>query len=134
MVEGDYLQLVKSRPVGQWRETLAVLATYSAPEAWASLCDALAGRLAGAGLHHAASLCYICAGNVDQAVAYWVRAGGAGGGAVDALQVRRRCGGSRWRWRWPCSLATARYGGGGRDLLLSVRMWRRRVPNADGAV
>lgn len=33
---------------------------------WASLCDALASRLAQTGMAHAASLCYICAGNVDQ--------------------------------------------------------------------
>lgn len=29
MVDGDYMSLVKTRPVGQWRETLAVLATYT---------------------------------------------------------------------------------------------------------
>jgi hypothetical protein len=29
MVEGDYATLVKTRPVGQWKETLAVLATYT---------------------------------------------------------------------------------------------------------
>lgn len=66
MVDGDYMSLVKTRPVGQWRETLAVLATYTGADQWASLCDALASRLAQTGMHHAASLCYICAGNVDQ--------------------------------------------------------------------
>jgi len=29
MVDSDYMSLVKTRPVGQWRETLAVLATYT---------------------------------------------------------------------------------------------------------
>jgi hypothetical protein len=146
MVEGDYATLVKTRPVGQWKETLAVLATYTgeaaargrgraggrvphvgepwaaqhaappphcacfrcslAPHApaarpllhplpgadqWASLCDALAARLAQTGMHHAASLCYVCAGNVDQAVLYWskaVKASGAKGAVpVDTLQV-----------------------------------------------
>lgn len=66
MVDGDYMSLVKTRPVGQWRETLAVLATYTGADQWASLCDALASRLAQTGMAHAASLCYICAGNVDQ--------------------------------------------------------------------
>lgn len=46
----------------------------------------LAGRLSGAGLHHAASLCYICAGNVDAAVAYWSRETGSGATA-EALQA-----------------------------------------------
>jgi protein transport protein SEC31 len=66
MVDGDYMSLVKTRPVAQWRETLAVLATYTGPDQWASLCDALASRLGQTGMAHAASLCYICAGNVDQ--------------------------------------------------------------------
>ncbi|KAI8473947.1 MAG: hypothetical protein J3K34DRAFT_161809 [Monoraphidium minutum] len=91
MVEGDYATLVKTRPVGQWKETLAVLATYTGADQWASLCDMLAARLAQTGMHHAASLCYVCAGNVDQAVLYWskaVKAAGAKGAApVDALQA-----------------------------------------------
>jgi protein transport protein SEC31 len=62
MVDGDYMSLVKTRPVAQWRETLAVLATYTHAEQWAQLCDALAARLAQTGMHHAATLCYICAG------------------------------------------------------------------------
>ncbi|GFH08887.1 WD_REPEATS_REGION domain-containing protein, partial [Haematococcus lacustris] len=98
-VEGDFEALVRSRPVGQWRETLALLATYtqqdSSPqppppvavavpqEDWTRLCDLLASRLSLAGQHHAASLCYICAGNVEAVVAYWARslAGAAGGAA-----------------------------------------------------
>ncbi|KAF8071322.1 SEC31B [Scenedesmus sp. PABB004] len=85
MVDGDYMSLVKTRPVGQWRETLAVLATYTGADQWAGLCDALASRLGQTGMLHAASLCYICAGNVDQAVSYWSRAV-RGGGGVEALQ------------------------------------------------
>eukprot|EP00775_Hariotina_reticulata_P008692 gene8692-8873_t len=87
MVDGDYMSLVKTRPVGQWRETLAVLATYTGADQWASLCDALASRLAQTGMQHAASLCYICAGNVDQAVSYWSKAVRASGGSVEALQA-----------------------------------------------
>lgn len=30
-MEGDWTVLVKSRPVAQWRETLALLATYTGP-------------------------------------------------------------------------------------------------------
>ncbi|GFH27783.1 WD_REPEATS_REGION domain-containing protein, partial [Haematococcus lacustris] len=72
-VEGDFEALVRSRPVGQWRETLALLATYTQQEDWTRLCDLLASRLSLAGQHHAASLCYICAGNVEAVVAYWAR-------------------------------------------------------------
>lgn len=47
MVESDYSTLVKSRPISAWRETLAVLATYTNSEQWMQLCDALAARLVG---------------------------------------------------------------------------------------
>eukprot|EP00955_Chlamydomonas_euryale_P108309 365838-Chlamydomonas_euryale.AAC.5 len=42
-MEGDWVSLVRSRPVGVWRETLALLATYADPGDWATLCEALAG-------------------------------------------------------------------------------------------
>ncbi|KAF6262154.1 hypothetical protein COO60DRAFT_1470516 [Scenedesmus sp. NREL 46B-D3] len=87
MVDGDYMSLVKTRPVAQWRETLAVLATYTGADQWAGLCDALAARLGQTGMAHAASLCYICAGNVDQAVAYWSKGLRASGGSVESLQA-----------------------------------------------
>ncbi|KAG1669386.1 hypothetical protein FOA52_004037 [Chlamydomonas sp. UWO 241] len=90
-IDSDFGTLVRTRPVSAWRETMALLATYTAQEEWALLCDELANRLSTAGMHHAASLCYVCAGNVDGAVGYWSRAvaGATSGGsaaAVAALQ------------------------------------------------
>lgn len=73
MVDGDYMSLVKTRPVAQWRETLAVLATYTTADQWSALCDALAARLAQTGMHHAATLCYICAGGCG--LGLWVAMG-----------------------------------------------------------
>ena len=60
--------------------------TLTSQEHWTVLCDILATRLNTAGMHHAASLCYVCSGNVDAAVAYWARTAG-GSAKVDALQV-----------------------------------------------
>lgn len=40
---------------------------------WTSLCDALASHLLSSGFTLAATLCYICAGNVDQTVDIWSR-------------------------------------------------------------
>jgi protein transport protein SEC31 len=62
---------VKSRPLDGWRETLAMLCAYSKTEEFAGLCDALARRLAGVGLTHAATMSWICAGNVEKAVRHW---------------------------------------------------------------
>ena len=65
--------LVKSRPPNAWKETLAILTSYSSGEEWASLCDALARRLAAAGNSHAATLAWICAGDVDSTIRVWVK-------------------------------------------------------------
>ena len=78
---------MKSRPLDRWRETLALLAAYAAAEEWPGLCEALARRLAAAGLPHAATLTYICAGDVEATICQWTAQLGAQGIAVDALQV-----------------------------------------------
>ena len=36
--------LIKSRPLDEWRETMAILCSFSTGEEWAGLCDALARR------------------------------------------------------------------------------------------
>tara|TARA_Y100001954_G_scaffold207869_1_gene231743 strand:+ start:555 stop:4292 length:3738 start_codon:yes stop_codon:yes gene_type:complete len=64
--------LVKARPVSAWRETLAMLCTYAPSEEWGPLAEVLAESLASSGDHNAAMLCYICAGNVDASIKYWL--------------------------------------------------------------
>eukprot|EP00798_Chlamydomonas_sp_ICE-L_P021383 gene21383-28331_t len=93
-MDQDFEALVRTRPVGQWRETLALLATYTGTDGWASLCDMLATRLGQAGMHHAASLCYICAGTIDPVVTLWTKGlasarakkGASESGSLHALQ------------------------------------------------
>uniref|UniRef100_A0A0D6QV06 Sec16 Sec23-binding domain-containing protein n=1 Tax=Araucaria cunninghamii TaxID=56994 RepID=A0A0D6QV06_ARACU len=71
MVHNDLIGLVNSRPLKSWKETLALLCTYSQREEWTLLCDTLASRLAAAGNRLAATLCYICAGNIEKTVEIW---------------------------------------------------------------
>lgn len=40
-------------------------------EEWTLLCDTLASRLVAVGNTLAATLCYICAGNIDKTVEIW---------------------------------------------------------------
>lgn len=57
---------------------------------WTALCDALAKRLMTGGNTLAATLCYICAGNIDGTVEIWSRnlkAEQEGKTYVDLLQV-----------------------------------------------
>lgn len=65
--------LVASSDPAKWKETLAVLSTYGKSEEFPGLCAALGERLESetAGDFANASLCYMCALNLGQAVKYW---------------------------------------------------------------
>lgn len=59
-------------------------------EEWSMLCDTLASKLMAAGNTLAATLCYICAGNIDRTVEIWSRSLTTecdGKSYVDLLQV-----------------------------------------------
>ncbi|KAK9683033.1 hypothetical protein RND81_10G113900 [Saponaria officinalis] len=89
MVNHDLMSLVKSRPLKSWKETLALLCSFAQGEEWTVLCDTLASKLLAAGNTLAATLCYICAGNIDQTVEIWSRGLSAepeGKSYVDRLQ------------------------------------------------
>ncbi|CAI0560283.1 unnamed protein product [Linum tenue] len=73
MVNNDLLSLVNTRPLKYWKETLALLCTFAQNEEWSMLCDVLASKLMSAGNTLAATLCYICAGNIDKTVEIWSR-------------------------------------------------------------
>ena len=68
MVSNDLLSLVNTRPLKFWKETLAILCSFAQRDEWTMLCDTLASKLMGASNTEAATLCYICAGNIDKTV------------------------------------------------------------------
>ena len=65
---------IASRHPSAWRETLAALLTGAPYDQFTPLLGVLAGKLAAAGMAHAATLVYVCAGDVDAAVRQWTRA------------------------------------------------------------
>ncbi|KAJ8900152.1 hypothetical protein K2173_024792 [Erythroxylum novogranatense] len=73
MVNNDLISLVNTRPLKYWKETLALLCTFAQNEDWSLLCNSLASKLMAAGNTLAATLCYICAGNIDKTVEIWSR-------------------------------------------------------------
>ncbi|KAA3469494.1 protein transport protein SEC31-like protein B-like isoform X1 [Gossypium australe] len=73
MVNNDLMSLVNTRPLKFWKETLALLCTFAQREEWTVLCDTLASKLMAYGNTLAATLCYICAGNIDKTVEIWSR-------------------------------------------------------------
>ncbi|KAK4414507.1 protein transport protein SEC31B [Sesamum alatum] len=71
MVNNDLMSLANTRPLKSWKETLALFCTFAQTDEWTVLCDTLAARLIAAGDTTAATLCYICAGNIDKTVEIW---------------------------------------------------------------
>ncbi|XP_010269720.1 PREDICTED: protein transport protein SEC31 homolog B-like [Nelumbo nucifera] len=89
MVNNDLMTLVNTRPLSSWKETLALLCSFAQQEEWTLLCDTLASRLMVVGNTLAATLCYICAGNIDKTVEIWsqsLKAEHEGKPRVDLLQ------------------------------------------------
>ncbi|KAH7676991.1 Ancestral coatomer element 1 Sec16/Sec31 domain-containing protein [Dioscorea alata] len=88
MVSNDLMGLVNTRPLNSWKETLALVCTFAQDE-WAVLCDTLGSRLMTVGNTLAATLCYICAGNIDKTVEIWscnLKSDHEGRSYVDLLQ------------------------------------------------
>ncbi|XP_023523553.1 protein transport protein SEC31 homolog B-like [Cucurbita pepo subsp. pepo] len=73
MVNNDLLSLVNTRPLKFWKETLALLCSFAQKDEWTMLCDTLASKLMVAGYTLPATLCFICAGNIDKTVEIWSR-------------------------------------------------------------
>lgn len=73
IIKNELYALVEQAELVDWRQTLAILSTYAKSEEFPSLCDQLAARLEASGDYHSATLCYMCAINVEKTVAAWVR-------------------------------------------------------------
>lgn len=74
-----------------WANIILNLQQFAQKEEWTVLCDTLASRLLNVGDTLAATLCYICAGNIDKTVEIWSRnlkSEDGGKTYVDLLQVR----------------------------------------------
>ncbi|XP_053926949.1 protein transport protein Sec31B isoform X1 [Cuculus canorus] len=76
IVQQNWQDIVCTCDLQSWRETLAILLTYSKHEDYTQLCDMLGARLESDGdaaLSGNACLCYISSGNVERLVECWVK-------------------------------------------------------------
>uniref|UniRef100_UPI00358F4E5C protein transport protein Sec31A isoform X2 n=1 Tax=Myxine glutinosa TaxID=7769 RepID=UPI00358F4E5C len=74
VVSRDWYTIINTCKLDSWKEALAVVLTYTKPEEFSELCNALGSRLEmedGGRLCAQACLCYICAGNVDKLASCW---------------------------------------------------------------
>ncbi|TRY83273.1 hypothetical protein DNTS_032525 [Danionella cerebrum] len=77
VVTKDWLEILETCDLLNWKEALAAVMTYAKPEEFSSLCGLLGSRLEASEdpeLQAQACLCYICAGSVEQLVAYCTKA------------------------------------------------------------
>ncbi|XP_026996836.1 protein transport protein Sec31A isoform X9 [Tachysurus fulvidraco] len=77
VVMRDWLNILETCDLQNWKEALAAVMTYAKPEEISSLCGLLGSRLEAAedsDLQAQACLCYICAGSVEQLVSCWSKA------------------------------------------------------------
>lgn len=72
VVNRDWTSIVENAVIGNWKEVLCTLVTYSKAEEFSDLCCRLGERLEKE-VHdfNSALICYICAGNVEKMVACW---------------------------------------------------------------
>ncbi|KAM6184758.1 LOW QUALITY PROTEIN: protein transport protein Sec31B [Rhynchocyon petersi] len=76
VVQKNWKDMVCACSLQNWKETLALLLTYSGPKEFPELCDMLGTRLeqeGGRALTSEASLCYVCSGNVERLVECWAK-------------------------------------------------------------
>ncbi|KAK3522089.1 hypothetical protein QTP70_024350 [Hemibagrus guttatus] len=77
VVMRDWMNILETCDLQNWKEALAAVMTYAKPEEFSSLCGLLGSRLEAAedsALQVQACLCYICAGSVEQLVSCWSKA------------------------------------------------------------
>ncbi|KAL6472867.1 hypothetical protein MHYP_G00190550 [Metynnis hypsauchen] len=77
VVMKDWLDILETCDLHNWKEALAAVMTYAKPEEFSSLCGLLGSRLEAAedlDLQAQACLCYICAGSMEHLVSCWSKA------------------------------------------------------------
>jgi protein transport protein SEC31 len=80
--------LVSRVDLARWKECLAVLCTYGAKDQFARLCTKLGDRLKGEKKNlQSASMCYICAGAIEQTLDAWIQSR-ANGQTLSLMQLQ----------------------------------------------
>lgn len=81
--------LVARVDLARWRECLAVLCTYGAKEQFGSLCSRLGDRLKKETQNmQFASLCYICAGAIEQTLDAWIQTRASASQSLSLMQLQ----------------------------------------------
>jgi protein transport protein SEC31 len=71
VIKQDLATVVAESKLEAWKETLAIIITYTQGEQYRTLVNQLGARLESANFQHPALLCYMCSSNAVRTVAIW---------------------------------------------------------------
>lgn len=74
VITKDLWDVVNNADLGNWKEIMAVLCTFSSPEEFPGLCEALGDRIVDQGARKDASFCYLVGSKLDKVVPIWISA------------------------------------------------------------
>ncbi|KAM0486101.1 hypothetical protein ACHAPX_000803 [Trichoderma viride] len=72
VVEKNLWDVVYNADLSNWKETMAIICTFSDPIEFPDLCEALGDRINEHGLRKDASFCYLVGSKLEKVVAIWV--------------------------------------------------------------
>jgi len=72
VIHQNFGDFVAASDPAKWQETLAMICTYSSQDEYRSLCEALGDHLESVGDMPNASVCFLCAMNLEKASKYWL--------------------------------------------------------------
>jgi protein transport protein SEC31 len=71
VVQHQFDDMIQGADTKDWRETLAIISSYSEADEFPRLCSALGDKLLESGDLQSASLCYMCAHNLQHVLTFW---------------------------------------------------------------
>ncbi|SPO05762.1 related to Protein transport protein SEC31 [Cephalotrichum gorgonifer] len=74
VITKDLWDVVNNAGLDNWKEIMAVLCTFSSPEEFSSLCEALGDRIESQGARKDASFCYLVGSKLEKVVPIWISA------------------------------------------------------------
>lgn len=74
VITKDLWDVVNNADLGNWKEIMAVLCTFSSPDEFPSLCETLGDRIVSQGARKDASFCYLVGSKLEKVVPIWISA------------------------------------------------------------
>lgn len=74
IISKDLWDVVNNADLGNWKEIMAVLCTFSSPDEFPGFCETLGDRIVSQGARRDASFCYLVGSKLEKVVPIWISA------------------------------------------------------------